>query len=1612
MQDYQILLCEDFHVEEDMTQDRYNFDGTGKITTNDAHILMKYIANPSSVTSAQKRKIEAEYGGFKAGDINRDGIINNLDANLLLKFASGIINEETADIKNFFFKEKPVCEIGSSSSNFPGKAIDPIFYTKIDGTHELKFSIPSVYFDEDSGEMKENEIIRNIANKDKIRLKKKNNKTGEYDFYSLVVNNKIDKDSNGILSYEYTCTDAFIEELSKTGYGLVFSDDMELGNGLGTIHELAEKVLEDSDWIYRQDKTGTLLEYTTDLQYNIEQGRYDTVYKPVPVHPIKYVKQLKRYCNKLDPNLIKDGKQYYCYEDTHQVTSNTVQNLLYNSNEPVDIVGWTTYKKNEENTKILPGYMLEPFDAKWDGNDEDEKPEMHFGIHLTKPKGMYAGTYLLNDTCASSNTIIKANQPYLFRFTTIQPDPPTGSASKGYDARVRAIHIYNQNPLLGAKIEPVYKWSLGTGADSGGKYHYFKPGERYVLKTNVSIANPYFVLYISVPEPKGTAEDFYFYTMNLYEIKGKETKNANGDIIATAEENNLKLLSELTDKMTLSAGNEHLKIMCGLLTSSVSAYTEKKILYFYIDGDEEDEDAIVKYVNFKDIYNSTKISLSPKKKEDREKEIKAIDFDAMTEQEIDEFRKAELTTIYYSPDDKRYYQYYLLTRNGQTNGTWELALYGDGANDKRRTLVAEKSNRFNLLQELAELFKAWCVFNITEREDGTLKKEIWFKENAINQNFAGFHKGVNLQSLERESNSDNIVTKLFVEAQENNYAENGLVTITTSNFNPWGENFFYNFKYYVDQQFFTRTIDADGAIQLKVDYDLKTLYSNVRSKNDLLFENNEKLVQLKVDLSNLSNQQKSLAYSIASITERLTSLKAELGNSKVSEPDKKKTRSTIKTYEDQQENYQNKIDAIKLKIEALESNIELLEDENEVAQSSKKAYIRAFEREYAPYIKEGVWSDSSYVDNDTYLLDAQKISNTSVMPQTDWTISVLDGSVIEDLENYVFEVGDQTFLIDNDFFKEKNRVKEHRFEVLISGIEEHLDNGLENKIEVRNYLTSFEDLFQRISAATQTVELKEHIYDKAEYFTSEHQIDQGILQNTLLNNSLILSNSSDNSYTLDNTGLSLQSVINPSKKVRLVADGLFFSNSLNLTTGEPEWKTGITAEGINASMLTAGEINTSLIKIYDGIHPTFTWSDLGITAYQDIAGKTFVRLDSYGLYLVENDDGFTYADNLKWDEGKEKSEILDQIVSRSTFSLTERGLRLNLDVTGGNGSIQLGYLNDSNDDYGLTIKNSSNQEIVKLTNTGVNTIAGWIITESSIYQKKSSSENGYDDLFGMQYRAGNESLYNAIAIGRIKNTATTWTNAQFRVTNDGVLHATGAIINGEITADTGEIGGWTISNTVLESTQNGYRIYMASGSNGAGYWIKVHPSNNMSDCIFGVTRAGKLEAKGVDIEGNVSLQTGRSGIYFSPWEWTANKDPFAQLEFKDSSTTHRTGIIADYSNSKYNYHINYIYPSGSGFNGKAAKIFSIKMNGAVAELTFDDIYTHGINTDIVHLTPSGNNGRGTGYNLIATDDGFLKFGSHRVGHATTLWSGDFYSGANERITVENGVITSLHQKLD
>jgi hypothetical protein len=47
-------------------------------------------------------------------------------------------------------------------------------------------------------------------------------------------------------SYSYTAQDRFINELSKTGFNIEFSD--EQGNNMDTVNNLVTKVLEGTDW--------------------------------------------------------------------------------------------------------------------------------------------------------------------------------------------------------------------------------------------------------------------------------------------------------------------------------------------------------------------------------------------------------------------------------------------------------------------------------------------------------------------------------------------------------------------------------------------------------------------------------------------------------------------------------------------------------------------------------------------------------------------------------------------------------------------------------------------------------------------------------------------------------------------------------------------------------------------------------------------------------------------------------------------------------------------------------------------------------------------------------------------------------------------------------------------------------------------------------------------------------------------------------------------------------------------------------------------------------------------------------------------------------------------
>jgi hypothetical protein len=1398
-------------------------------------------------------------------------------------------------IDESYFMDKRVCEIASSESDFPGQAYGIEFYTKIDGTHELSFELPRYYFDNETGEKVSNEFVELLVNKCKLELILENKS------YFFVINTRKDSHDNGSFSYSYSCTDAYIEELSKSGYGLVFSDDVE-GNGLGTIHQLAATIADGTSWTYKAENTGVLYEYTTELKYNPDQIRYDKVYKPVPVHPIKYIPELKRYCYELEvftknnediKNLVKNEqtgedeivtvkkdcyRKVYCYDDTEQVTSNTVQNIIYNANDFTDLAGWQSFYYNDE--KTVAGAQLETVRQVEEGVEEEDKPKIEYLLRINSHG--FSGTYVVNESAADANKFLSAEVPYLFKINAREVGNNT----------IRAIHICDKNPLTHKEAldSPEYTYQPTDGV-TVNTYH--------VLKFKSSFSTPYIVLDLEFDEKNDNGlliESFEF-----FEVKGKASRNDLGEV-TSAEKNNLLLLSNLTNGKILIDDSEVDKKYLSIIQMPkevINAYTHKYTLYFTRDNYayfEEQEKASseeklsnmaedgITYLDFMKEVNRTDNYLIKDGKfvqvpssddpgnnllEGQWKFVEEVDF--LTDN-ITEESSVNRDWIYRLSTDGRYYQYYELERNGVVGGKWDYALYGSGENDKRRTLFAEKSNRFNLIQELAELFKVWPVFNIYRDEEGKLHKEFWFRESCIRENFSGFHAGINLSSISRDTLSDEVVTKMYVEDQESDYAKDGFVTIRTSPLNPWGENYYYNFQYYINQNMLNTMYDENT---LLIDKEKTDLYTKVKGINLEIFELNDKAIEAKMELNNLNARLICLSTSIASLTERIASLEADIKNypgkrTDKDPPDVINMRESIELDTENRDKYEQDLRDTQAIYDALKDEYFLYTEKTSELQEQKKKLINAFENKYAQYIKEGVWSDASYVDNDTYFIDSQKVMDTSSMPRTEWAISVIDGSVFKELEDFQVQVGDQTILVDNEFFGvRQNSEENYVFEVLISGIRECLDEPIKNTIEIRNYLTSFEDMFQRIAAATQTLMLNEQTYNKGAYFTADKQVDQDILQKTLKENAFVLANARDNTYTLDNSGLFLQSVANSMKKIRVLADGIFIANS-NDINGNTQWKTGITADGINANLLTAGEIDTSIIKIFSRGVPTFTWNALGISAYKvnlrkesndyipTVDTNHFIRLDQYGLYSVPGlkDNAsvhFNYdANGQPWFNGMTTDEALNQIIEYSTFSLTDRGFNLNTETK--NGCLKLGYSSTNESDvYGLYIKDADGETVVKLQNNQDNSIAGWNIKPGEL--TKTFTEDGATRT--IYIRAPKE------AESRVLEVKKTDSSSPFYIRADGYLYATKVEIEGKITATKGKIGGWNITTNGISSTAKGgtQKFTISNANTSAETWIQALALNKNKELAwtFKVTRGGKLHAKGADITGKITATSGTIG---------------------------------------------------------------------------------------------------------------------------------------------------------
>jgi hypothetical protein len=138
--------------------------------------------------------------------------------------------------------------------------------------------------------------------------------------------------------------------------------------------------------------------------------------------------------------------------------------------------------------------------------------------------------------------------------------------------------------------------------------------------------------------------------------------------------------------------------------------------------------------------------------------------------------------------------------------------------------------------------------------------------------------------------------------------------------------------------------------------------------------------------------------------------------------------------------------------------------------------------------------------------------------------------------------------------------------------------------------------------------------------------------------------------------------------IRMVGGAILLSKQDK--NGEQKWVTGVTSDGISASLVTAGVINAGEIEIMDYDQPLFRWNSHGISAFgadarstngldyvTNFNSKKFVRFDKNGIYGISEEADIDGLGD--WYPGKDTEDTAEaDINKKATFALTWDGLKV------------------------------------------------------------------------------------------------------------------------------------------------------------------------------------------------------------------------------------------------------------------------------------------------------------------------------------------------------------------
>lgn len=427
--------------------------------------------------------------------------------------------------------------------------------------------------------------------------------------------------------------------------------------------------------------------------------------------------------------------------------------------------------------------------------------------------------------------------------------------------------------------------------------------------------------------------------------------------------------------------------------------------------------------------------------------------------------------------------------------------------------------------------------------------------------------------------------------------------------------------------------------------------------------------------------------------------------------------------------------------------------------------------------------------NEMLYLDAKEVARENSQPKYSYDLNIAN---VPDKATFI-ELGQLVYISDH-------ALGVHAATGYVSGMKLKLDKPQDDELTIQNYKTKFEDLFSTITASSEAMKNNAVAYDiAAAGFTSNGQIQGSVLQ-TSINNNDISFNFSNTHVQIDNTeGIILTNTVPYMNgvygQVALRGGGVFLSNSVD-ETGSRIWSTGITPSGINASLITTGQLDTNSIRVFAGNNLAFQWNAEGIFAYtKDENGapnlSKYVRYSDKGLQYIDNEHT---AVDLGW------NGLLISTQGGSTELTGELGLTVyygQKNEQGSNYAVRLGHFAEDSE-YGLRLYKQvvEKGEVIGYTPTLVTSNNGELWLQDQIRVGNIDNGVGLNGTGVAEYDAEGNLTYSPVRF---------WAGdadkemAPFLVREDGSFRATNALIEGTIKAYEGVLGGWIINKDSLTS---------------------------------------------------------------------------------------------------------------------------------------------------------------------------------------------------------------------